>query len=316
MTRPLLEQLKIGCNPSILPKTELLSLCKAAQKVFLSQAMLLELRAPLVICGDIHAQFQALLRIFEQVGYPPTTSYLFLGDYVDRGSEGIRVVCMLLTLKIIYPDHIFLLRGNHECGYINDQFGFYDECVSMYDAEVWRLFSETFNCLPVAAIINHKIFCVHGGISPSLTSLDDIRNLPRPVEVPDDGLMLDLLWTDPDPDGDLWGPNERGASFVYGQRAVHDFLDRFRFDLLVRGHQAVMCGYDFPFGDDRHVITLFSAPNYCGFKNNAAIMRVSATLACSFVIVAGHQQGPQLPARPGTPPRGLKPPVSPPRVVV
>jgi serine/threonine-protein phosphatase PP1 catalytic subunit len=139
--------------------------------------------------------------------------------------------------------------------------------------------------LPVAAVIENTIFCVHGGISPLLTNLDDIRNLSRPIEVPDEGLMFDLLWTDPDPDVDLWEPNARGASYVYGEPAAHDFLNRFGFDLLCRAHQVVMCGYDFPFNDDNHVVTLFSSPNYCGFGNNAAIMQIKEGLICSFLVI-------------------------------
>jgi serine/threonine-protein phosphatase PP1 catalytic subunit len=313
MTDQILEQLKASAPK--LPKSEVLWLCRTAQKCFLDQPMLLELKPPLVVCGDIHAQYGALLRIFDQAGYPPGNSYLFLGDYVDRGNDGINVVCLLFTLKILYPNQIFLLRGNHECAYINDQFGFYDECVSRYDAEVWRTFSEAFNCLPVAAVIDNKIFCVHGGISPLLTNLDEIRNLPRPAEVPDEGLMLDLLWTDPDPDADLWEPNARGASWVYGQRAAQNFLEHFGFDLLCRAHQVVMCGYEFPFHDDSHVVTLFSSPNYCGFGNNAAIMRIQDGLMCSFMVIAGKDPTKQPAGRPGTPPRGLKPQVAPPSIV-
>jgi serine/threonine-protein phosphatase PP1 catalytic subunit len=186
--------------------------------------MLLELRPPVTICGDIHGQYADLLRIFDHAKYPPSTNYLFLGDYVDRGKQGIPVVCLLLALKITYPEQVFLLRGNHECSYINQQFGFYDECVSMYDYDVWQTFSDLFNCLPVCAIVDDKIFCVHGGISPDLKNLNQIRKLPRPQEIPEEGLMCDLLWSDPDSMIDGWETNDRGQVMFMDQKLFENFL--------------------------------------------------------------------------------------------
>lgn len=140
--------------------------------------MLLELEAPLKVCGDIHGQYYDLLRIFEYGGLPPNSNYLFLGDYVDRGKHGIETICLLLIYKIKYPENFFLLRGNHECSTINKIYGFYDECNFLnlgkrrFGIKIWKLFSDCFNYMPVCALIDHKIFCVHGGISPDLTNLE------------------------------------------------------------------------------------------------------------------------------------------------
>ncbi|KAG4211446.1 hypothetical protein ERO13_A02G105000v2 [Gossypium hirsutum] len=151
-----------------LTEAEIKQLCAASKECFLSQPNLLELEAPIKICGDVHGQFSDLLRLFEYGGYPPTANYLFLGDYVDRGKQSIETICLLLAYKIKYKENFFLLRGNHECASINRIYGFYDECKRRFNVRVWKLFTECFNCLPVAALIDEKILCMHGGLSPDL----------------------------------------------------------------------------------------------------------------------------------------------------
>lgn len=229
-------------TPTDLPVADVLTLCNVCREVLLSQPMLLELGAPIKICGDIHGQFNDLLRLFEYGGFPPEVStnfrtegcrikkcsfylvagidtwflqfshahaflnyvsqsnYLFLGDYVDRGKQSVEVVCLLFAYKIKYPENFFILRGNHECAGINRIYGFYDECRRRYSVKVWKQFCNTFNCLPCTAIIDDKIICMHGGLSPQLSSVDQIQNISRPCEVPDTGLLCDLLWSDPDVD--------------------------------------------------------------------------------------------------------------------
>lgn len=143
-------------------------LCLKSREIFLQQPILLELEAPLKICGDIHGQYTDLLRLFEYGGFPPEANYLFLGDYVDRGKQSLETICLLLAYKIKYPENFFLLRGNHECASINRIYGFYDECKRRYNIKLWKTFTDCFNCLPIAAIIDEKIFCCHGGLSPDL----------------------------------------------------------------------------------------------------------------------------------------------------
>lgn len=277
------QNFKTGKNIN-LPEAEIRQLCSRSRTIFLSQPTLLELTAPLKICGDIHGQYMDLIRLFEAGGFPPRVNYLFLGDYVDRGKQSIETICLLLCYKIKNPENFFLLRGNHECASINRIYGFYDECKRRYSVKLWKLFIECFNCLPVAAIIDEKIFCCHGGLSPELQSMTQIKTIQRPCDVPDHGLLCDLLWADPSPTVLSWGDNERGVSWVFGVEIVKAFCKKFGIDLIVRGHQVVEDGYEF--FANRQLVTIFSAPNYCGeFDNAAALMSVDSALMCSFQIL-------------------------------
>lgn len=264
-----------------LPFEDITELCMVARDVLLNEATLLEIEAPIKIVGDIHGQYFDLIRHFERGGFPPYSKYLFLGDYVDRGKQSIETICLLLAYKVKYPNSIYLLRGNHECATVNRLYGFYDECKRRYNIKLWRTFIDCFNCLPFAAVIEDKIFCCHGGLSPDLHHVSQIKRINRPTAVPDRGLLCDLLWADPDKDLMGWRPNERGISVAFGADVVEHFLRSHNFDLIVRAHQVVEDGYEFFFR--RKLVTLFSAPNYCGEFNNAgAVMNVDSSLLCSF----------------------------------
>ena len=182
-----------------LSESEIKLLCLRARPIILNQSMLLELEAPIKICGDVHGQYSDLLRLFEYGGFPPVANYLFCGDYVDRGKQSIETISLLLAYKIQYPENFFILRGNHESAGINRIYGFYDECKRRYSIKLWKIFSDVFNCLPVAALVDEKILCMHGGLSPELRDLQQIADLQRPCDVPDVGLLCDLLWSDPSP---------------------------------------------------------------------------------------------------------------------
>ncbi|KAJ9541785.1 hypothetical protein OSB04_028291 [Centaurea solstitialis] len=248
-----------------LSETEIKQLCSASREIFLNQPNLLELEAPIKICGDIHGQYSDLLRLFEYGGFPPQSNYLFLGDYVDRGKQSLETICLMLAYKIrIY--------------------GFYDECKRRFNVKLWKVFTDCFNCLPVAALVDDKILCMHGGLSPDLTDLDQIRNLPRPTAIPDTGLLCDLLWSDPSKDVKGWGMNDRGVSYTFGADKISEFLSKHDLDLVCRAHQVVEDGYEF--FADRQLVTVFSAPNYCGeFDNAGAMMSVNENLLCSFQIL-------------------------------
>lgn len=181
-----------------LTENEIRGLVLKSREIFISQPCLLELEAPIKICGDIHGQYYDLLRLFEYGGFPPEANYLFLGDYVDRGKQSLETICLLLAYKIKYQENFFLLRGNHECASINRIYGFYDECKRRYNVKLWKSFTECFNCMPVAAIVDEKIFCMHGGLSPELHNMEQIRKVVRPIDIPDGGLLCDLLWSDPE----------------------------------------------------------------------------------------------------------------------
>ncbi|KAJ3166051.1 serine/threonine protein phosphatase Pzh1 [Geranomyces variabilis] len=267
-----------------LKNSEVMSICYAARQVVLTQPTLLDLLPPVYIVGDIHGQYDDLLRIFDLCGHPPQTNYLFLGDYVDRGKQSLETILLLLCYKIKYPENFFILRGNHECASVNRVYGFYDECKRRTSLKIWRLFTDVFNCLPIAALVAGKIFCVHGGLSPSLHAMDDIRAIQRPSDVPDFGLLNDLLWSDPSDQATDWEDNERGVSYCFGKQIVSEFLARHDLDLVCRAHMVVEEGYEF--FNNRTLVTVFSAPNYCGeFDNKGAVMYVNEDLLCSFEIL-------------------------------
>jgi len=267
-----------------LTEVEIRNLIMKSREIFLNQPCLLELEAPIKICGDIHGQYYDLLRLFEYGGFPPEANYLFLGDYVDRGKQSLETICLLLAYKIKYPENFFLLRGNHECASINRIYGFYDECKRRYNIKLWKNFTECFNCMPVAAVVDEKIFCMHGGLSPELHNMEQIRKIIRPTDVPDTGLLCDLLWSDPEEGVSGWGENDRGVSYTFGYDIVEKFLKRHELDLICRAHQVVEDGYKF--FAKRQLVTIFSAPNYCNeFDNAGAMMSVDETLMCSFQIL-------------------------------
>lgn len=242
-----------------LKNAEIVAICQRARECFLSQPALLELDAPVKIVGDVHGQYTDLIRMFEMCGFPPTANFLFLGDYVDRGKQSLETILLLLCYKLKYPENFFLLRGNHECANVTRVYGFYDECKRRCNVKIWKTFIDCFNTLPIAAIVAGKIFCVHGGLSPALSHMDDIRNIARPTDVPDYGLLNDLLWSDPaDMDAD-WEANERGVSYCFGKKVITEFLATHDFDLVCRAHMVVEDGYEF--FNDRVLVTVFSAPN-------------------------------------------------------
>lgn len=271
-----------GRNVS-LSEAEIRGICLQSREIFLTQPMLLELEAPIKVCGDIHGQYYDLLRLFEYGGFPPEANYLFLGNYVD-GKQSLETICLLLAYKIKYPENFFLLRGNHECASINRINGFYNECKRRYNIRLWITFTDCFNCPPVVAIIDEKIFCCHGGLSPDLQSMEQIRRILRPTDVPDQGLFCDLLWADPDQAINGWGENDKGVSFTFGPEIVSKFLTKHDFDLICRSNEVVEDGYEF--FAKRQLVTLFSAPNYRGeFDNSAAMMSIDESLMCSFQIL-------------------------------
>eukprot|EP00928_Gymnodinium_smaydae_P088327 TRINITY_DN72433_c0_g1_i1.p1 TRINITY_DN72433_c0_g1~~TRINITY_DN72433_c0_g1_i1.p1 ORF type:complete len:317 (+),score=59.56 TRINITY_DN72433_c0_g1_i1:344-1294(+) len=259
-------------------------LCVRTREIFMEQPMLLEVDAPMRIAGDVHGQYFDLLRLFHRCGYPEDQNYLFLGDYVDRGKNSIECVALLFAYKVKFPENFFLLRGNHEASAINKIYGFHDECKRRYSLKLWKTFADVFNCMPVCAILADRIMCMHGGLSPQLRHFDQIRELVRPGEVPDGGLLCDLLWSDPSEEVKGWGDNERGVSFSFGSDVLRSFLNQQDLDLVVRAHQVCENGYEF-FGG-RQLVTVFSAPNYCReFDNVGAVLGLSEDLKCSFMLL-------------------------------
>ena len=266
-------------------------LLRQAKVAVSSDSMLVRLNPPLHICGDIHGQYPDLLKIFDKLGYPSKDNrYLFLGDYVDRGRQSIEVMSLLLCYKILYHNDVILLRGNHETSEISRVYGFYDECKRRASIKLWKSFVDVFDRMPVAACIAERghdpsILCMHGGLSPNLMNMNDIDSIRRPTDVPDGGPLCDLLWSDPDSEENRfgWHESDRGVSYLFGKDVLQTFLGTNGLQLVVRAHQVVEDGYEF-FGD-RRLVTVFSAPNYCGeFDNMGGVMSINPKLNCSFTI--------------------------------
>ena len=211
-------------------------LCDKAMEVLKEEQNIREVQSPvtvcnivngdLQICGDIHGQFYDLRELFSVGGICPRINYIFMGDYVDRGYYSVETCLLLLALKVRYPELITLLRGNHESRQISQVYGFYDECLKKYGSiNVWRCCMEVFDCLSLAALVDNRFFCVHGGLSPSIKSLDDIREIDRFKELPHEGGMCDLLWSDPEENVTGWGSNPRGCGYVFGGDSVSEVGD-------------------------------------------------------------------------------------------
>ena len=258
----------------VLPEETIQQLISKAKEIFINEDNVQIVHAPVTICGDTHGQFYDLLELFDIGGRCPETNYLFMGDYVDRGYQSIETLCLLLCLKIRYPTRIFLTRGNHESSEITQLYGFYDECIKKYNnANVWKSFTELFNLLPLAAIVDKKIFCLHGGLSPEIKTIDQIRELDRKRDVPNSGPMCDLLWSDPE-ERTGWGISPRGAGYIFGGDISKKFLSMNNLTMINRAHQLVMKG--FSWSHENSVCTLFSAPNYCyRCGNQAGIMEIN-----------------------------------------
>ena len=276
----LLEIVKSG---GIIPENDLKRLCNAAKSLLIEESNVQPISAPVIVCGDIHGQFHDLLKLFSIGGNIPEKSYIFLGDYVDRGNYCLEVFTLLLLYKVMYPEKITLLRGNHESRQVTQVYGFYDECIKKYGTtNSWRWCTDVFDYFCIAALIDGKIFCVHGGLSPEIRTVDHIRVvIKRNVEIPHEGAMSDLVWSDPEDGIEDMMPSMRGAGYLYGSRPVYEFCQINNLDLIARAHQMVQEGYRYQFNNK--LVTVWSAPNYCGRCGNVAtIMRVDKQLKCEF----------------------------------
>ncbi|KAF8312627.1 serine threonine protein phosphatase [Clavulina sp. PMI_390] len=260
-----IEQLK-RCEP--ISESQVKDLCTKAREILVEEGNVQYVDSPVTICGDIHGQFFDLLELFKVGRFCPDANYLFMGDFVDRGFYSVETFLLLLAFKVRYPDRITLIRGNHESRQITQVYGFYDECHRKYgSANVWRYCCEVFDYLALAAVVDGQVLCVHGGLSPNVESIDQIRAIDRKQEVPHDGAMCDLLWSDPD-DIKGWGISPRGAGYLFGADIVKVFSHNNGIDLIARAHQLAMEGYKLMF--DRMIVTVWSAPNYCYRCGNVA----------------------------------------------
>lgn len=268
------------CEP--LEEHELRNLCARVKELLVEESNVQSVHSPVTVCGDIHGQFHDLMKLLETGGEVPGTNYIFMGDFVDRGYNSLESFTLLMLLKARWPAHVTLLRGNHESRQITQVYGFYDECMRKYGhAGIWKAFTDLFDFMPLSAVIENKIFCPHGGLSPSIDTLDDVRKIDRFAEVPHEGPVCDLVWSDPD-DRAGWGMSPRGAGYTFGQDITEQFNHNNGLKLIARAHQLVMEGY--LWHHDQSLVTIFSAPNYCyRCGNQASIMEVDDNLGTSFL---------------------------------
>ena len=267
-----IEQLKHG---EIVSESHLKTLCQSVSELLLEESNVQPVVSPVTIVGDIHGQHFDLLHIFNVVsGWPPETNYIFLGDFVDRGHNSVETLTLLLCLKYKYPACITLLRGNHESRQITQVYGFYDECLRKYgNASTWRHCVQCFDTFGLAAIIDEQVLCVHGGLSPDVRTLDQIRAIDRNQEIPHEGAFCDLVWSDPEDISTPWQMSPRGAGYLFGQIVTDEFHHVNHLQLIARAHQLVMEGRKYHFND--RLVTVWSAPNYCYRCGNvAAILEI------------------------------------------
>ncbi|CAK7893235.1 serine/threonine-protein phosphatase 4 catalytic subunit [[Candida] anglica] len=274
-----------------IPEKDVEELCTKAIELLIDEANIQQVDTPVTICGDIHGQLHDLITLFKTGGKCPGTRYLFLGDFVDRGFYSLESFLLLLALKVRYPDRITLIRGNHESRQITTVYGFYDECIRKYGSvNVWRYCCEVFDYLSLGAVVGGKggVFCIHGGLSPDIETINQIRVLDRKQEVPHEGGMCDLLWSDPE-DVPGWAISPRGAGYLFGKNEVDKFLQVNDISLIARAHQLVMEGYKEMF--DQGLVTVWSAPNYCYRCGNlASVLTIDDDLTRNYKVFEAATQ--------------------------
>ena len=292
----------------MLAEDDIRELVWRVQAILAQEPNVLNISGPINICGDLHGQFYDVVKLFDVGGridnsipkeanmtvvpanikanasvssnakalrvHPTPKKYLFLGDYVDRGYFSLETITLLYLLKLMYPTQIYLIRGNHECRSITQVYGFYEECQRYYShSAVWKLFVDSFDYLPISAIVDDRIFGVHGGLSPKCPLIDTIRVIQRSIEIPSEGSFTDLCWSDPETKVSLFSPSTRGAGFLFGAQAVDKFNSDNGVEIITRAHQLAPQGYQWFFNNK--CCTCWSCPNYfykC--KNLAAVMEV------------------------------------------
>lgn len=276
--------IKLLKDGQCLPERDLRMVCEKVKEILIEESNVQPVSAPVTVCGDIHGQFYDLLELFRTGGEIPDTNYIFIGDFVDRGFNSVETFELLLCLKLKYPGNVTLLRGNHESRQITLVYGFFDEIVRKYgNANPWKYCTDVFDYLGLAAVIEGKILCIHGGLSPDIKTLDHIRTIERKVEIPHDGPFCDLMWSDPE-DIETWQMSPRGAGWLFGNKVTKEFNHLNGLELVARAHQLVQEGYKYWF-PEKSLVTVWSAPNYCYRCGNvASIMKINEDLEREFLI--------------------------------
>ncbi|RWR92636.1 phytochrome-associated serine/threonine-protein phosphatase [Cinnamomum micranthum f. kanehirae] len=253
---------------SHLMEDELQLLCEYVKEILIEESNVQPVNSPVTVCGDIHGQFHDLMKLFQTGGHVPETNYIFMGDFVDRGYNSLEVFTVLLLLKARYPANITLLRGNHESRQLTQVYGFYDECQRKYgNANAWRYCTDVFDYLTLSAIIDGTVLCVHGGLSPDVRTIDQMRVIERNCEIPHEGPFCDLMWSDPE-EIETWAVSPRGAGWLFGSRVTSEFNHINNLDLVCRAHQLVQEGLKYMFQD----------------KGLVTVSHVASTVYCSTTV--------------------------------
>ena len=270
----------------LLPEGDVRHLCDLVTSLLVEESNVQPVSAPVMICGDIHGQFYDLLELFRVGGAVPSQNYVFMGDFVDRGLNSVETFVLLLVLKARFPAHVTLLRGNHESRGITQVYGFFEEIMNKYgNSAVWKYFVRVFDFLSVAAVVDGRVLCVHGGLSPDIVTVDQIRTIDRVQEIPHEGPFCDLMWSDPeDLHDEAWTVSPRGAGYLFGGKVTTEFCHVNGLELVARAHQLVQEGFRYHF-ERKNLVTVWSAPNYCGRCGNvAAILSLDESLNREFRI--------------------------------
>ena len=253
----------------IVPIGVLRALCSRATQIFTDEKTVLQVNQDVTVVGDLHGHLLDLFRILKEFGFPPTRKYLFLGDIVDRGEFSMETLILILVMKVLWPRSVFVIRGNHEFSEMWEHCGFLREIEYCYtDLNVPTMLQNMFACVPIGALVYDKILCIHGGIGPSVKEVSMIQNLYKPIYSFDQGIITDLLWSDPSDTVDEFGPSPRGTGHLYGAVSLAKFINDNKLDLLVRGHECIETGVQYAL--DNKVVTVFSASTYCNAMNNVA----------------------------------------------
>ena len=256
-----------------LPKKYAAAIISHAERLFRQEQSVVDLNnttdtdVKISVCGDTHGQFYDVLNIFKKFGKVGNKhTYLFNGDFVDRGSWSCEVALLFYCLKILFPNNFFLNRGNHETDNMNKIYGFEDECKYKYSPRIFEMFSRSFEALPLATVINESYLVMHGGLSSdSSVTLEDFKKIDRFSQPPRDGPFMELLWSDPQASNGL-GPSERGLGHSFGPDITANFLSKNKLKKIFRSHEVRMGGVQFE--HNNKLVTVFSAPNYCDAQGN------------------------------------------------
>jgi len=289
------------CHPTDQLREEtIVHLIQAVSKQFVKESPLLTLSGPFIVVGDLHGNIEFLVRLFQTLHYPTAGSnslqtsissvssaensaesdasndpkYLFLGDYVDRGKNSIEVLLLLYALKIRFPTHIYLLRGNHETKQFKRDSSFRTDCLHYLNRKIYKLFLHSFSYMPLCAVVNN-VLCLHGGISPLIFNLEDIRSISMPLVDLNGTSAADILWSDPDSTVDYYQDSPRGLGYLFGQDPLGVFLEDNNLKALIRGHQFCHSGYSWAFGPDSDCLTISSSTDYNGTGSSAAVALIA-----------------------------------------